>query len=110
MKSQNQVILSLGSNLGNRLENIQLAVDLIHLEVGTVIKIAPIYDTPAWGFESENFFNTAILIHTSKSAPKILSKINAIEQKLGRKKTLTDRKSTRLNSSHSIASRMPSSA
>ena len=90
MKSQNQVILSLGSNLGNRLENIQLAVDLIHLEVGTVIKIAPIYDTPAWGFESENFFNTAILIHTSKSAPKILSKIYAIEQKLGRKKTLTE--------------------
>ena len=90
MKSQNQVILSMGSNLGNRLENIQLAIDLIHLEVGTVIKIAPIYDTTAWGFESENFFNTAILIHTSKSAPKILSKINAIEQKLGRKKTLTE--------------------
>ncbi len=86
MNSQNQVVLSLGSNLGIRLENIQLAIDKIHNEVGTVIKISPIYETPSWGFSSDLFFNCAILIHTHKSALKILSKIGKIEKELGRKK------------------------
>jgi 7,8-dihydro-6-hydroxymethylpterin-pyrophosphokinase len=34
MKSQHQVILSIGSNLGNRLENIERSLELIHQEVG----------------------------------------------------------------------------
>jgi 2-amino-4-hydroxy-6-hydroxymethyldihydropteridine diphosphokinase len=38
MKSQHQVILSIGSNLGNRLENIERSLELIHQEVGTIIK------------------------------------------------------------------------
>ena len=86
MNSQNQVVLSLGSNLGNRLENIQLAIDKTHNEVGTVIQISPIYETPSWGFSSELFFNCAILIHTHKSAQEILSKITEIEKELGRKR------------------------
>ncbi len=85
MNNQNQVVLSLGSNLGIRLENIQLAIDLIHVQVGTVIKISPVYESPSWGFASEMFFNCNVLIHTHKSAQKILSKIQKIEKELGRK-------------------------
>jgi biotin-(acetyl-CoA carboxylase) ligase len=40
MKSQHQVILSIGSNLGNRLENIERSLELIHQEVGTIIKVS----------------------------------------------------------------------
>jgi hypothetical protein len=47
MKSQHQVILSIGSNLGNRLENIERSLELIHQEVGT-IKVLRLYETPAW--------------------------------------------------------------
>ena len=82
--SQHQVILSLGSNQGNRLETIQSCIDLIHNEVATVIKVSKIYETPAWGFESEPFYNAAILIHTSKSAQKILKQVLKVEKKLGR--------------------------
>ncbi len=89
MTNQNQVVLSLGSNLGNRLENIQFAIDFIHKKIGTVIKIAPIYETPSWGFESEKFYNTIILIHSSKAVSIILSKIIQIEKELGRKKILS---------------------
>ncbi len=85
MNNQNQVVLSLGSNLGIRLENIQLAIDLIHVQVGTVIKISPVYESPSWGFASEMFFNCNVLIHTHKSAQNILSKIQKIEKELGRK-------------------------
>jgi 2-amino-4-hydroxy-6-hydroxymethyldihydropteridine diphosphokinase len=82
--SQHQVILSLGSNQGNRLATIQSCIDLIHREVATVVKVSKIYETPAWGFESEPFYNAAILIHTSKSAQKILKQVLKVEKKLGR--------------------------
>ena len=50
MKSQNQAILSIGSNQGNRLENIQQCIQLIQLELGTVFKVSKLYETPSWGF------------------------------------------------------------
>lgn len=82
--SQHQVIVSLGSNQGNRFETIQACIDLIHSEVATVVKVSKIYETPAWGFESEPFYNAAILIHTTKSAQKILNQVLRVEKKLGR--------------------------
>jgi deoxyguanosine kinase len=84
MNSQNQIVLSLGSNQGNRLESIVSCIDIIHYEIATVVKVSRVYETPAWGFESDPFYNCAILIHTSKSAQKILSKILKLEKQLGR--------------------------
>jgi len=84
MSNQNQVVLALGSNQGNRLKNIQLAIDTIHNEVGTVVKISRLYEFPAWGFTSESFYNCALLLHTTLSGQEILEKILAIEQTLGR--------------------------
>ncbi|EIA09502.1 2-amino-4-hydroxy-6-hydroxymethyldihydropteridine diphosphokinase [Flavobacterium frigoris] len=84
MKSQHQVILSIGSNQGNRLENLTQCIDLIHREIGTVIKVSKIYETPAWGFESDAFYNCALVLHTFSSASKILTQVLKIEKKLGR--------------------------
>lgn len=81
---QHQVILSLGSNQGNRLATIEACIELIHKEVAVVVKVSKIYETPAWGFESEPFYNAAILIHTSKSAQKILKQVLKVEKTLGR--------------------------
>jgi 7,8-dihydro-6-hydroxymethylpterin-pyrophosphokinase len=55
MKTQHQVILSLGSNLGKKQENIQLCIDLLHQDVGTITKVSSLYESDAWGFESESF-------------------------------------------------------
>lgn len=84
MESQHQVILSLGSNQGNRLENIQTCITLIHKNIGTVLRVSKLYETPAWGFESDAFYNCAILLHTAFSAEKILEKILDTEKQLGR--------------------------
>jgi deoxyguanosine kinase len=84
MKSQHQVVLAIGSNQGNRLANIESCIQLIHQEVGTVIKVSKLYETPAWGFESDAFYNCALLIHTSSSAQKILTQVLKIEKQLGR--------------------------
>ncbi|MCI9843200.1 2-amino-4-hydroxy-6-hydroxymethyldihydropteridine diphosphokinase [Flavobacterium pectinovorum] len=84
MKSQHQVVLSIGSNQGNRLENIESCINLIHQEVGTVILVSKLYETPAWGFESDAFYNCALLLHSSSSAQKILSQVLKVEKQLGR--------------------------
>lgn len=84
MKSQNTALLSLGTNLGDRLQNLQFCIDAIHEEVATVVQVSPVYETPAWGFEAAPFYNCMIQVHTLKSATKILSKILKLEKKLGR--------------------------
>ena len=84
MKVQNQAILSIGSNQGNRLENIQKCIQLIQLEMGTVFSVSKLYESPSWGFESDSFYNCAIAIHTHKSAQKLLTGLLKIEKKLGR--------------------------
>jgi deoxyguanosine kinase len=84
MKNQHQVVLSLGSNQGNRLENIENCLQLIHQEVGTIVKVSKVYETPSWGFESDAFYNCALLIHTFKQANEILKQVLTLENQLGR--------------------------
>jgi deoxyguanosine kinase len=84
MKSQHQVVLSLGSNQGDRLRNIELCLQLIHQEIGTIIRVSELYETPSWGFDSDAFYNCALVIHTFASAEKILQQVLGIERQLGR--------------------------
>ncbi|PKB16116.1 2-amino-4-hydroxy-6-hydroxymethyldihydropteridine diphosphokinase [Flavobacterium sp. 5] len=84
MELQHQVILSLGSNQGNRLTNIELCLELIHQEIGTIIKVSNLYETPSWGFESEAFYNCALVLHTTKTSEQILEEVLIVEKKLGR--------------------------
>ena len=81
---QHQVILSLGSNEGNRLDNIERCIAQIQQEIGTVIRVSKLYETPAWGFDSEKFYNCALIMHSTKSANQILEEVLALELKLGR--------------------------
>jgi len=87
MNSQHQVILSLGSNQGDRLANIQKAIDFIHLEVGTIVKVSQLYETKSWGFDSDAFYNCALVLHTNSAAEHVLEAVLAIEKKLGRVRT-----------------------
>ncbi len=84
MKSQHQVVLSLGSNQGNRLENIERCIAYIHQEIGAVVQVSMLYETPSWGFESDAFYNCALLVHSNSSASRILSQVLKIEKRLGR--------------------------
>lgn len=79
--------LSLGSNQGNKLENLQQAVDLIAEKIGAVVKISSIYKTESWGFKSDDFLNICIQIATSSNPEKLLKAIHEIEHSLGRTRT-----------------------
>ena len=87
MNTQHQVILSLGSNQGNRRENIQKAIEYIHQSVGTIVKVSNLYETPAWGFDGQAFYNCALMLHTQTEAETVLENVLSIEEKLGRVRT-----------------------
>lgn len=81
----NKVVLSLGSNLGNKLQNLLQSIVYIHQFIGRVTKIAPVYETNSWGFSGNNFFNTVLLLNSEFSPDEILQKIKRIESLMGRK-------------------------
>lgn len=87
MKSQNIIVLSLGTNMGHKFENLQTCIMAIHNFIATVVDVSKVYETPAWGFEGDVFYNCAVTIHSHKSAKKILNEILKLEKKLGRIRT-----------------------
>lgn len=87
MRVQNLVVLSLGSNLGDKQENIRKAIALVHEKAGTVIKVSKLYETPAWGFNGDPFYNCALTMHTTHEAAEILRRILSIEKEMGRERT-----------------------
>jgi len=83
----NMVYIALGSNQGNRFELLQEAVYRIRKRIGTVLSVSKVYESPAWGFESESFLNACIKIKTERVAHEVLEILLAIENELGRDQT-----------------------
>lgn len=85
------VYLSLGSNLGDKEENLNVAIDMIGDEVGTVLKVSSYIPTEPWGFESDNsFVNCALSLSTELEPMQVLKRTQKIERKMGRTKKSHD--------------------
>lgn len=81
----NKVYLSLGSNLGNKEENILMAIEKIEEQIGAVVRQSALLRTEPWGFDSDNeFVNAAVCVETSLSPHELLRRTQAIERELGR--------------------------
>lgn len=81
-----KVYFSLGSNLGNKAQNIAKAIEMMKGQIGTLVSQSALYTSEPWGFESENdFANIAACFETDLPPQEILSKTQAIERALGRK-------------------------
>lgn len=82
--------LSLGSNLGNRKQNIRSAIDAISAIVGNIENESELIETEPWGMESNTWFiNMVVEISTDLSHRELLHNILNIENKLGRMRTTT---------------------
>lgn len=78
------IILSIGTNIGNRKANIENAITALNT-IGSVTAVSPIYSSEPWGFESENgFYNIALIIETSLPPLDLLKETQRIEKELGR--------------------------
>ncbi|HEX8562382.1 MAG TPA: 2-amino-4-hydroxy-6-hydroxymethyldihydropteridine diphosphokinase [Flavobacterium sp.] len=84
MDNQNKVILAIGSNQGDRLSMISQCIETLHNTVGTVVKVSRVYETPAWGFSGNPFYNCALVMHTCSAAETVLRQILDTEEQLGR--------------------------
>ncbi|WP_075341732.1 2-amino-4-hydroxy-6-hydroxymethyldihydropteridine diphosphokinase [Tenacibaculum agarivorans] len=84
MRIQRITYVSLGTNQGNRVDNLQKAIDAIADEIGSVLKIAAIYETPALGFTGHDFYNTCIKVSTYLPPEVLIAKLLDIEKELGR--------------------------
>ena len=81
----NRAYLSLGSNLGNKAENINSAVELLSERAGKVLAVSSNYETEPDGFVSENsFVNIALSLDTPLDALALLEVCEQIEKELGR--------------------------
>ncbi|WP_417886443.1 2-amino-4-hydroxy-6-hydroxymethyldihydropteridine diphosphokinase [Zunongwangia sp.] len=86
MNFPKKVHIALGSNEGERFKILQNAVTRIFEEIGEILEISSVYETPAWGFSGNTFLNACISISTRFSAEEVLRKLLAIEADFGRKR------------------------
>lgn len=83
--SHNEVILLLGSNLGDAKKNIEDAVKLLEENAGEVLAKSKFLVTKPVEFASiNNFINFAVQIRTKLSPTKLLNIIKKIEYEMGR--------------------------
>jgi 2-amino-4-hydroxy-6-hydroxymethyldihydropteridine diphosphokinase len=81
--------LSVGTNQGKLLENLQLVINLISYDIGDVLKISSVYKSGSWGFKGNDFLNICVKVSTKLTIEELWQKIIEIEHALGRKKRQT---------------------
>jgi 2-amino-4-hydroxy-6-hydroxymethyldihydropteridine diphosphokinase len=83
------VNIGIGSNLGNRIDNIEKAKYLLNLSGINIIKSSSYYETLSWpDISKPKFINIVIQSNTRFSPKKFLEIFKSVEKKLGRKKSL----------------------
>jgi 2-amino-4-hydroxy-6-hydroxymethyldihydropteridine diphosphokinase len=78
------IYLALGSNLGNRSDNLQAAIAALPPAV-RVLALSPVYETPPWGLTDQPaFLNMALKGETTLAPVELLKYLKLLETKLGR--------------------------
>jgi len=83
--AKNQVFISLGTNLGDRIQNLKKAVQSIEASLGEIIRQSSLYETKPWGKSDQpDFLNQVVLVLTDKIPQTCLNTLSSIERQLGR--------------------------
>lgn len=81
------VFLGIGSNLGNREENLNIALGRISGEIGIVLISSSVYETEPWGFDTDNqFLNMVVKVETMNEPPALIEALLGIEKSMGRER------------------------
>lgn len=79
--------LLLGTNLGNKINNLQQATERIMGRVGDVQAVSWLYQTEAWGkTEQPSFLNQVVAVETLLSPTELLEQVQQIEIDMGRER------------------------
>ncbi|WP_030567897.1 2-amino-4-hydroxy-6-hydroxymethyldihydropteridine diphosphokinase [Streptomyces aureocirculatus] len=84
LSNPQRAVISLGSNLGNRLETLQGAVDALEDTPGLRVKaVSPVYETEPWGVEPGSqpaYFNAVVVVRTTLPPSSLLERAQAVEE------------------------------
>lgn len=81
--------ISIGTNTGNRIQNLKLAITEINARLGKIEKVSSVYESEPWGFVSENwFYNILVVLNTSVDPQHLIEKLLEIERSMGRKRNI----------------------
>lgn len=79
------VYLGLGTNIGNRKENLTRAIEALSLALGHYTALSSFIETAPWGFNSDNaFLNCTVAFDTELTPHQLLDTTENIERELGR--------------------------
>ena len=82
--NDSKAVISIGSNLGNKKKNLEIALNLI-CEFSSIIKESQIYHSEPWGYQSNHsFLNIGVMVKTNFKPFELLKKLKNIEIKMGR--------------------------
>ncbi|WP_175408314.1 2-amino-4-hydroxy-6-hydroxymethyldihydropteridine diphosphokinase [Streptomyces sp. TRM64462] len=91
LSNPKQAVLSLGGNLGNRLENLQGAIDALEDTPGVRVKaVSPVYETQPWGVDpgsQPSYLNAVIVVKTTLPPSSLLERAQAVEEAFDRVRT-----------------------
>jgi len=88
VKNFNKIILSLGSNIGDKKSNLETAINEIN-KFSTIKKTSSIYESdPILLKDQDNFFNLVLEIDYKKTVIELLETTKDVEKRMGRKKTV----------------------
>lgn len=79
------VYIGLGTNKGNKRKNLIMASVYLAERAGDITALSDFYETPPWGFNSDELFlNAALRLETNLSPLDLLTLTQEIERELGR--------------------------
>ncbi len=85
------IYFGIGTNLGNREENLRRAIELLHERVGECIACSSVYRSAPQGFVSENEFANIVAVCQSNYSPEeVLTISQQIEREMGRTEKSVD--------------------
>jgi len=91
LQNPRRAVIALGSNLGNRLETLQGAVDALEDTPGVrILSVSAVFETEALGGPAEqpNYYNAVVVLRTTLPPHSLLERGNAIEDAFGRVRTV----------------------
>ncbi|MGW3494048.1 2-amino-4-hydroxy-6-hydroxymethyldihydropteridine diphosphokinase [Streptomyces sp. NPDC001020] len=84
LQNPKRAVISLGSNLGNRLETLQGAIDALEDTPGVRVKaVSPVYETEPWGVapgSQPSYFNAVVVVKTTLPPSSLLERAHAVEE------------------------------
>ncbi|MFJ9040894.1 2-amino-4-hydroxy-6-hydroxymethyldihydropteridine diphosphokinase [Streptomyces sp. NPDC102406] len=84
LSNPRRAVLSLGANLGNRLETLQGAIDALEDTPGVRVKaVSPVYETEPWGVDpgsQPSYFNAVVVLRTTLPPSSLLERAHAVEE------------------------------